>query len=231
MRTRVIAPVFVLVLVAAGAAACGSSGPSASATAAAHKRLFCAANETLDKASTSVTSEAGFLAVLKAHPSQLATIKVDAPAGKAGSEARALASAAQKAVADNDINALNSPSLNNAGGDVDTYCGVDGNGDPLPSYFAAGKGSAFCATSNSINNGTSDAASAADVLTFLKAHQDLVTQFASQLSALPSAVKADAQDLVSTAQSAISSDNANLLGTQTVQTDSMTVNLYCGVNE
>ncbi|HUI03907.1 MAG TPA: hypothetical protein VLZ77_10220 [Acidimicrobiales bacterium] len=231
MRMRVLAPVLVLGLVAAGAAACGSSGPSAGDSAAAHKRLFCAADVTLDKAAANATSAAGFLAVLKAHPSQLAAIKDNAPAGKAGSEARALAGAAQKAVADNNIDALNDPSLESAGGDIDTYCGVDGVGDPLPSYFAAGKTSAFCSASNSINNGTSDATGPADVLTFLKAHTSLLDQMASQLAALPAAVKADAQDLVNTARSAVSGNNADELGTQTVQSDSMTVNLYCGINQ
>ena len=47
---------------------------------------------------------------------------------------------------------------------------------------------------------------------------------------MPSAIKADAQNLVSTTRSAISSNNANLLATQTIETDSTTVNLYCGIN-
>jgi hypothetical protein len=59
----------------------------------------------------------------------------------------------------------------------------------------------------------------------------LATQYASYVPRLPSSIQSDAQTLVTTAQSAIATNNANLLGTQTVAQDSMAVQLYCGQNQ
>jgi hypothetical protein len=58
-----------------------------------------------------------------------------------------------------------------------------------------------------------------------------LTQYASYVPRLPSSIQSDAQTLVTTAQSAIATNNANLLGTQTVAQDSMAVQLYCGQNQ
>ncbi len=220
----------VLCLVAVATAACGSS-PKASATSHSTKSAFCAANVKLDKASANVTSDAGFLAVLKANSADLDALDNNAPAGKVGQEVRALVKAARAAVAAGNANALNSPSLDSAGSDVDTYCGVDGNGDPLPPYFAAGKGSAFCSVAGSINQGTSSATSSTGVLTFLAAHQTLINQYATYVPNLPTSVRSDAQSLVTTSRAAIAANNASLLGTAAVENASASVALYCGQNE
>src|ERR1700688_1703710 len=120
MRRRYVIPMVVLALMAFGMAACGSSNNTA-ATTAARKQAFCAANEKIDKASANVTSAAGFLVVLKANSAALDAMENNAPAGKVGTEARALIGQARSAVKANNVNILNTASNN--GGDVDTYCG------------------------------------------------------------------------------------------------------------
>ena len=197
---------------------------------ASTKAAFCGANDSLDSASANVTSAAGFLAVLKQSSAKLDELEKDAPAGTLGHGVRALVNAAKTAVASNNANDLNNPALNSAGADLDTYCGVDGEGNPLPADFAAGKGTAFCSTAASINQGTNAAPDAAGVLSFLEAHQSLLTQYASEVPSLPSTIQAEAQTLVSTAQAAIASNNSSTLGTQTIMQDSMDVQLYCGQN-
>jgi len=227
-QPRVVPIVIVLTLSALGVAAC-SSTPNTATTTAARKTAFCAANEKIDKASTNVTTAAGFVAVLRSHSAALRAMDNNAPAGTLGREARALVAQARSAVQTNNVNALNNTS--NDGGDVDTYCGVDGNGDPLPSYFSVGKGSAFCSVSDSINAGTSNADSAAGVLAFLAGHQALINQYATYVPNLPTSIQSDAQTLVTTARSAIAANDANPLGTQAVQNASMAVQLYCGHNQ
>jgi hypothetical protein len=219
----------ILGLLTFGVGAFGVGISNAGATTHASKTAFCAANDSIDKAGANVNSASGFLAVLKAKRGALAAMEKNAPAGKIGKEVRALVKAALAAIAKNNANLLNNPSLN--GGDIDTYCGVDGSGHPLPAYFAAGKGSSFCSVSNAISAGTQNATDAAGVLTFLAGHQSLITQYASYLPSLPSPIQSDAQTLVTTAQSAISTNNPNLLGTKTVSQDSMAVQLYCGQNQ
>ena len=221
-------------LLGLGAAACGSSGStnaSSTSTTSGTKAAFCAANVTLDKASSTVNSGAEFLTVLKQHSATLDTLQKNVPAGKIGTEAKALLQAARTAVATNNVNALEAPNLQSDGADIDTYCGVDGSGDPLPSYFGAGKGSNACQIQNQISAGTSNANGPADLLTFLSAHQNLVSQFAAAVPNLPASIKSQAQTLVTTVQQAIATHNADLLGTQAISNDAMNVSLYCGQNQ
>ena len=138
---------------------------------------------------------------------------------------------ARQAIATNNPNLLNDPSLDNAGSVIDTYCGVDGNGQPLPADFGAGKGSAFCAVSDAIDAGTQSATSSTGVLAFLTAHQTLIDEYASHLAGLPSAVRASALTLVGTARSSIIAKNSTPLGTPDVQQAAMDVQLYCGQNQ
>jgi hypothetical protein len=210
----------------AGLAGCSSSNPTGSA---AQKSAFCGANIAIDKASANVNSQTDFVTVLKAHRSQLSTMQNNLPGGSLGTEARDEINAADQAIAKNSANPLNSiPST--AGGDLDTYCGVDGSGNPLPSYFAAGKGTALCSVNSKIDAGTANAQGPSDILAFLKAHQDLVSQFAADMSSLPSSLTEEGQQLVTSAQQAIATNNANLLN-QTVLTDAMDMDLYCGQNQ
>jgi hypothetical protein len=232
VRKLPIAPtVVVLFLTTLGAAACGSSKTALGTTAQARKTAFCAADKRLDKAGATVTSEAGFLRVLKANPSALRTLRKDAPAGKVGHQARALAKDAEAAVASNSASRLNDPSLDSAGADVDTYCRVDGTGNPLPQDFAKGKGTAFCAVSNSINEGTQAATNEAGILAFLAANQTLVNQYAFYVPHLPSPVRTDAQTLVTTARAAIAANSPASLETRAVSRASTAVQLFCGENQ
>jgi hypothetical protein len=230
MRKLFVVPTAVVLgALALGATACGSSAPSAAATAAKHKTDFCNANDKIDKASANVTSVAGFLTVLKTHKTALRVMERDAPAGTVGKDARAEVKAGNAAIAANNANSL--LSTPNYGGAVDTYCGVDGNGAPLPSYFATGKGTPICTVNNSINQGTQNASSAAQVYAFLAAHQSLVNQFATYVPGLPTSIRSDAQTLVTTAKAAIAAKNPGALGSPAVGAASMNMSLYCGQNE
>jgi hypothetical protein len=238
MRRFITPSAVVLGLVAIGGAACGSSGSSPAASGStstsavsASKTAFCDANTTLDKASSSTTSGADFITVLKSHASTLATLKANIPPGKVGTEASALLQAVDTAVSTNNPDVFNNPALQANGGDIDTYCGVDGGGNPLPAYFGAGKSTAFCGVNDQISAGTNTAQSPADILTFLSAHQDLVSQFTADVPNLPSSIKSQAQDLATTAKQAIASKDATPLGSDAISTDAMNVSLYCGQNQ
>jgi len=226
---------FLLVgLLAVGAAACGSSTPkktaSSTAASAGNKAAFCNADIDIDKASQNTTSMAGFLSLLKSHQADLTAIKNDGPAS-IHSQAQALVATAEKAIADNNPNEINSSAGNNDGAAVDTFCNVDGSGNPLPSYFGTGKGTAFCSVADQINQGTNAATGAPQVMAFLAAHQNLVNEFATDLSTLPVKQKAEAQYLVTTTRAAISSNNPTALGASTTASDSEDIQLYCGQNQ
>jgi hypothetical protein len=229
-RLAVVPTVVVLSVVSFGLAGCGSSSSSSSAPSGT-RAAFCAANNALDKASANVTSAAGFVDVLKANPGLLKAMENHYPPGTVGQQARQLVKAANTAVATGDTSALNDTSLNSAGSDVDTYCRVDGSGDPLPSYFGAGKKTAFCSVSDKIDQGTQAAADPAGTLAFLSAHQDLLNQYSSHASSLPTSIHIVALSLLTAARNAIATNNASLLGTPAIAKASMTVSLYCGQNQ
>lgn len=220
-------------LLAFGTAACSSSGStnaSSTSTTTNTKVAFCAANKTIDKAGASVSSAAGFLAVLKANTAALDALNKNAPSGKVGNDTHQVVSAARSAIAANNPDLLNTPALNAVGPDLDTYCGVDGQGNPLPAYFGAGKATAICSVVTQLDAGTNNAPDAAAVLAFLKAHQSLITQFVADIPSLPGSLQSEAQALASTARSAIASNNPATIGTPAVQKESGDVDLYCGHN-
>jgi hypothetical protein len=240
MRRWVITTLVTLVL-AGGAAACSSgsssSGSSASggasgATSAAAsspgaKSAFCADNVTLDKAGASVTTPAAFLNALEGEQSVIDDFAAHIPDGSIRPEAQALVDAVRHAVAANDASAFGQPSLQADGAAVDTYCGVDGSGNPLPADFAQGKGSAFCSDEAFLSNGVSSAQAASGIVTFLQANQAKVDDFAAHI---PPAVQADAQTLVDAARAAVASNDGTKLQTDAISTASTDVDLYCGVN-
>ncbi len=212
---------------AAGIAGCGSSSPSAATTAAARKTMFCRANIKIDKASANVTTEAGFLAVLKKDKSDLTIMDKNRPSGTLGTETGQEIVAGDKAIASGNVNDLNNVPMS-AGGDIDTYCGVDGNGDPLPAYFATGKGTTFCTGFLPIYQAVSNASSRAAVLATLEANKTQVAQLATEVPGLPSSIKTLATATVSNAQTAISENSAASLKQNG---NAASVALYCGQNE
>jgi hypothetical protein len=206
-----------------GTAACSS--PS---TAAARKTSFCAGNIKIDKASANTESDAAFLAVLKANKAAITEMADNLPSGSLGVEAHDLVSAAQRAISTNNINAvMNIPS--STGGDVDTYCGVDGSGNPLPAYFATGKSTSFCSTFLPIFNAVSNAGTSAATLSALESAKAQIAQLATEVSALPSSISADAQATVNSAQTALNDNSVNPL--QSNSNAAQSVALYCGQNE
>lgn len=229
--------VVTLAIAAGTAAACSSSSkPSTSPTSvaapanASTKADFCSAEVTINKAGSNVSSAQDFLNVLKANGPAISTLDKDAPVGKIGTEAKALVSAANSALASNNPDALNNVPRSYSG-DIDSYCGVDGNGDPLPSYFAQGKGSQFCDVDSQLNAGAGNAESPSDLLAFLKSHQDLVSQAAASMSSLPSPVQSETQTLITAVQRAIATNNADLLNGQDVQNGVTASSLYCGEDQ
>lgn len=214
---------------AAGIAGCSSSAPSSAAIAASRKTAFCEGNIRIDKASANVNSAAEFLTVLKDHESALSAMDKNLPSGSLGTEARQEIDAAHEAISAGNANPLNN-APSNAGGDIDTYCGVDGNGNPLPSYFATGKGSTFCSGFLPIYEAVGNATSTAGVLAALDANKAQVAQLATEVSGLPSSIKAQATATVNKAQTAIAENSAaSLRGNGSGPAAS--VALFCGQNE
>jgi hypothetical protein len=227
-KLRVATLVFCVGVAAVGVSACSSNSSSSTTTAAAAstKAAFCGFNVTLDKAGSAVTSDADFLNVLKANKAAIDGMANNVP-GAIKAQAQAIINAARTAVANNSTSGLDLPSLNTDGAALDTFCGVQGDGTPLPANFAAGKGSGFCADEAVLSSGLGNAASPADALAFLKANQAKVTDFAANI---PSAVQSDGQVLVAAANAALAANDGTLIQTQAVQTSGNNVDLYCGVN-
>ena len=202
---------------------------AAAATGSGHpnKAAFCSANDALDKASASVTSEAGLLAELKTHSADIKAMKKDVPAGAIGATVRKVEAAVDAFIASGNVNALNNAP---GGGSVDTYCGVDGGGAPLPKYFATGKGTTFCATFVPIYQGVATASSPAAAVAVLVAHKTQIAQAASELSKLPSSIRAKATSTIDTAQTAIAANSVAGLGLGGNSPASY-VALYCGQNQ
>jgi Tfp pilus assembly protein FimV len=220
-----------LAVLGSGIVASTSIGVStASAAELASKSAFCGGNITIDKASASVDSNAGFLKVLKEHKSALSTMEKNLPSGTVGTEARDEIGAAQAAIASGNVSDLNNvPS--SAGGDIDTYCGVDGNGQALPSYFGKGKATAFCSTFLPVYEAVSNAPTAAARTAAFTAHQTQINQLASELSTLPKSIKAKATAAVTKAQAAIKSNNSALATSGSGSGAASYVALYCGQNQ
>ncbi|HVB92597.1 MAG TPA: hypothetical protein VND70_10935 [Acidimicrobiales bacterium] len=231
MRRMILASTAMMMAVlASGIVACTNIGVS-TAGAAEHssksvKATFCSANDSIDRASANVNSDAAFLAVIKKHSHDLAVMKKNAPSGALGQTVKTLINAAEAAVSSNNTNALNNlPS----GGSVDTYCGVDGSGNPLPTYFGKGTTTAFCSTFLPIYVAVGNAPDQAGVLAVLTAHQAQINQLASKLSSLPKSIKAKATATVDKAQKAISSKNPSAIGGGNGPAGY--VALYCGQNQ
>lgn len=225
MHKLVVSSLTVVVLgLTAGIAGCSSSSSNPPGSAA-QKSAFCGANIAIDKAGANVTTDAQFLSVLKAHKSDLTTMKDNLPSGSLGSEASAIVNAAEQAISQNSTNPLNNIS-NADGGDVDTYCGVDGNGDPLPSYFASGKGTSFCSTFLPIYQAVESASSASAATAALVSNKAGVAQLATEVSGLPSSIQSQAATTVQLAQTAITQNSAPANSTAP-----MLVALYCGQNQ
>ncbi len=215
-----------IALAAGSTAASGSN--SATAATGVHKAAFCAGNLKIDRASANVNSAAGFLTVLKHNKAALSAMERNLPSGTVGTDARQILAAAQAAIASGNANALNNTP---SGGDIDTYCGVDGSGNPLPKYFATGKGSSFCTSFLPIFQAVGNANNSAGVLAALEANKTQIAQLATEVSALPSSIKAKATATVSKAQTAITDNSAAALGSGNGNGPAAQVALYCGQNQ
>ena len=218
-KTAVLLGLFTLgfVLFSAGA-------PEAGAATHGSKAAFCGANDSIDRASANVTTAAGFLSVLKTHTHALTIMKENAPGGSLGRLAKTLANDAEAAISADNANALNNlPD----GGAVDTYCGVDGNGKPLPKYFGTGKTTAFCSTFIPIYEAVGNATSEAAALAALTADQAQITQLATELPTLPKSIRATATAAVNKAQTAITTQTMTQGNGNDAAAD---VALYCGEN-
>lgn len=223
----------ILALVTSGAAsgvvACSSVGFSqAGAAMQGSKAAFCGANESIDRAGANANSNAAFLAVLRSHSRDLVTLQKNAPAGALGQQVQQVVSDAEAAISANDPNDLdNLPD----GGSIDTYCGVQGNGKPLPSDFGKGTTTLFCTTFIPVWQDTQNAPNRAGVLAVLAAHQAQVAQLAAESSSLPKSIRAKATATVDRAQRAITTKNSSALGGGNGNGPADDVALYCGQNQ
>ena len=219
----------ILAVLASGIVAGSTVGVSvAGAAEHASKAAFCGANDSIDRAGANVMTNAGFLAVLKKHTHDLTVLKENAPAGAIGQTVDETVTAAEAAISSDNANELNN--LPDSGS-IDTYCGVDGNGLPLPAYFGKGTATPFCSTFVAVYQSAQSATNKAGVLAALTAHQAQVEQLASALSSLPKSIKAKATAAVDNAQKAIATNNPSAIGGGNGGGPASYVALYCGQNQ
>jgi hypothetical protein len=227
MRKQLLAGLAVLALGTGFAGCSNSSSSSAATTAATRKAAFCGGNIKIDKAGANVTSNAGFLTVLKDNKSAISAMADNLPPGTVGTDARQEVTVARKAVSTGNVNVLNTATPSGA---IDTYCGVDGNGDPLPTYFSAGKGTSFCSTFLPIFEAVGNANGASAVLSVLEGDKAQVAQLATEVPGLPASIKAKASATVTKAQTAITDNSAAAIkGNGSGAASEVAV--YCGQNE
>lgn len=210
---------------------CGSSSKAVnnSGLAAHTTSAFCVDDVKLDKAFANVQNTSDELAAIKANQPTINDLAAHLPPGRVGTEAKQVLDGVRQAISTNDATALtNLP--RSYGGDIDTYCGVDTNGNPLPTDFAKGKGTASCDAEATLSNGIGSASDPTAALAFLRSHQTEINTFAAGVSGLPSALQPAAQDLISTARTAISSNDPTGLTNQTFQEAASAMDLYCGLN-
>jgi hypothetical protein len=231
MRRMTFASAAVILAVVASGIVAGTTVGVGVAGAAEHasKAAFCEANDSIDRAGANVSSNAGFLAVLKKHTHDLTVLKENAPSGALGQTVQGTVTEAETAISSNNANELNNiPD----GANIDTYCGVNGNGNPLPAYFSKGTGTAFCSTFLPIYVAVSNAPNAAGRVAALTAHEAGINQLASELSTLPKSLKAKATATLDKAQAAIKTNNpAKINGSGNGSGPAMYVALYCGQNQ
>jgi hypothetical protein len=194
----------------------------------------CMDNITVDKALASAGGDpTKTLAGLKANQTTIDAIGTEITADSGiQSEVQALVAAADQAISSNDATALNTPAAQAGGAALDTYCGTDGNGNPLPSDFAAGKTTDACTQFNTINNALSAAQTPADSVTAIKANTAAITAFTGDISSMPTALQTDAQALVTLVNTAASSGDGTAVANPTpaVIASINNVSLYCGIN-
>jgi hypothetical protein len=205
------------------------SGVGAAAAAkGASKAVFCGANDAIDRESANVESVTGFLAILKSHPNQWNALKKNVPSGPLGTTVRRLINAVESAQSTGNTGEFIS-AVSSSGGDVDTYCGVQGNGRPLPAYFNKGTNTSFCSTFMPVYEAVGYDSSEAAALAALTTHQTQIGELASGLAALPKSIRSKAASLVSLAQTAIATKNAAPVTSDHSQ-NGPDVALYCGQN-
>jgi hypothetical protein len=232
MRKMLIAlTIGVIAIPSAGIVACSSvevemAGASVYGTKGGP---FCAADDSIDRDTVNVDSEAGFVKALKAHKHQIDTMKANLPSGSVGKDAKKLVNIAESVIAGGNPNQFFAAAGESSGA-IDTYCGVQGNGQPLPGYYNKGAKTAFCKTFLPVFEAASNAPSDAATLAAVTAHQTDLNELASELSTLPKSIKAQASEAVDTAQSAIASKSAAPLTSESNKS-AADVALYCGQNE
>lgn len=220
----------VIAVPAAGIVACDGVGVvTAGASVYASKGAFCGANDAIDRETANVESGTGFLKVMKSHTHQLDVMEENLPSGALGGQMKKLLSAARSAIKTGNPNTFFALAGSGSGAS-DTYCGVQGNGQPLPTYFKKGANSSFCKTFLPVYGAVSDAKSDADALAAVTAHQTQINQLASQVSTLPKSIKAQATKAMQTAQAAVASKSATPI-TSDDSNSASDVALYCGVND
>lgn len=210
----------------------GAGGGISEAGAAQHaiyasKAAFCRADVAVDRASSNATSAAAFITVLKAHKQDLTTMAKNAPSGTLGRLAKKLVATAETAAATGNP----SPLANVQGGPIDTYCGVDGRGRPLPSFFNRGKGTAYCTNFLPIYRGVAAASSNAAVLSAFTTHKAQVEQLAADAPKVPASVRSAATTMAQKSKSIVDSPTPSISAVQALASAAGTLALYCGQNQ
>jgi hypothetical protein len=220
----------ILGCVASGVAVCVDVGDStAGASVYANKAAFCTANIALDRESANADSVSAFMSLLKAHPKQWNAMKKNVPPGPLGADVRKLINAVDTVETTGNSGAFIA-AVTSGGGDVDTYCGVDGVGRPLPAYFNKGTKTSFCKAFLPVYEAVGYESSDAAALAALNAHKTQISQLASELSTLPKSVRSKATSLVDEAQTALSTNTAEPV-TSDHGPNGPDIGLYCGQNQ
>ena len=128
-----------VIAVPAGVVACSGVGvATASASVYAMKGgAFCGADDTIDRDTANVELAAGFVKALKAHKHQIDVMKANLPSGSVGQDAKKLLTIAESVIAGGNPNKFFAAAGNSSGA-IDTYCGVQGNGQASACLFQAG---------------------------------------------------------------------------------------------
>ncbi len=190
---------------------------------------FCTDVTNLDKALSSAQTPDAVATALKGQTSTISDMESNLPSGTAGQEGKVVADAMTAAATSGDGNKLIGDTTVAAdGADMDTYCGQDGDGKPLPADFGQGTSTDACTHFDKINAAVSKATTADQVNAAIQASADDITAFSNDVSTLPSNLASEGQLLVTTAKAG--DGNAFLNPSQQVGAAVQDISLYCGHN-
>jgi hypothetical protein len=111
---------------------------------------------------------------------------------------------------------------------VDTYCGVQGDGNPLPSYFDQGQATSECAQYAAIDTKLAGSTTVAEALSSIESEKAGIDALAATAALV---IQRSALTIASNVNTAISEQSVTPLESSSETQAVTAISLYCGINQ